>query len=131
MQLLAHVVQKRCGNAERNGIRCGRNHLVDRIMRLLDSLNDQTVLVVRLLEQLRLLRSAFQSAGANQPGRQQRKYDQRHDRSKHASGEKSGGQPDDREPIARLFSTVPLGRAWIGVPLRNRWMSSASSLAVG
>lgn len=51
-------------------------------MRLLNALDDQAVLVVRVLQHLRLLRSAFQGAGANQPDRQQRKYNQRHDRSK-------------------------------------------------
>src|SRR5882757_4327881 len=34
VKLLADVVQKRRGNAGRNSTGCGRNHLVDRIVRL-------------------------------------------------------------------------------------------------
>src|SRR5690242_1802482 len=39
VQPLAHVVQKCCGNAEWNGIRCGGKHLVDWIMRPLNALD--------------------------------------------------------------------------------------------
>src|SRR6476660_3727865 len=48
-QFLAHVVQKRGGNAERNGTWRGRYHLVNRIIRLFDALHNKTVLVVCLL----------------------------------------------------------------------------------
>ena len=40
-QLCPDIVQECCRNAERNGIRCGWNHLVDRIMGLFNALDDQ------------------------------------------------------------------------------------------
>ena len=50
LQFLPHVVQKRRRNAEWDRIRRGRHHFIDGIVRLLNALDDQTVLVVGMLK---------------------------------------------------------------------------------
>src|SRR5256885_528417 len=63
-QLLTDVVQK-CGrDAERHGAGRGRDCLVDRKARLLHALDVLAVLPGGFLEQLGLLRGAFQRVGA-------------------------------------------------------------------
>src|SRR5262249_36028415 len=71
-QLLADVVQEGCRDAERHGIRRGWDGLVNRIIRLLHTLDNPAVLPGGFLQQLRLLGGTLQGAGADQPGGQQR-----------------------------------------------------------
>ena len=70
----------------------------------------QALLEKALFEHLGLLRSAFQGAGANQPSRQERKYDKRHDRSQHAGGEQPGGRRVSANPAPEVFGGSPRAR---------------------